>query len=131
MSIQRLELMLGTELVREGEARFAAPDGSHQVLCIASRPYEDRGLFGYWFGVTPEQLEFLSGGRQAHVALCCGSPDRILWMTLVEFRQFTPGMNETSGKHWHVQVFWGDTVLLDQPKAGGGGKTDVSQYLLS
>jgi Protein of unknown function (DUF1524) len=87
LSIQRLEAKLRYDLSREGEAKFLGREGSHLVLCIASRPYEhDDGSVGYWFGVTPEQLEFLGESRLAHIALCCGSPDRILWMTFDEFR---------------------------------------------
>jgi hypothetical protein len=118
-------------LSREGEAKFLGLDGSHQIVCIASKPYERDGSVGYWFGVTPEQLEFLSESRLAHIALCCGSPDRVLWITSDEFRPLTLGMNETKGAHWHVQVKWGDKILLDQPKCEGGGKVDVSRYLLS
>jgi hypothetical protein len=131
LSIQRLEAKLGYDLSREGEAKFLGLDGSHQIVCIASKPYQRDGSVGYWFGVTPEQLEFLSESRLAHIALCCGSPDRVLWMTIDEFRPFTLGMNETKGAHWHVQVSWGDKILLDQPKCEGGGRVDVSRYLLS
>ncbi len=131
LSIQRLQARLGYDLSREGEAKLVGLDGSHHIVCIASKPYEGDGLVGYWFGVSPEQLEFLSESRLAHLALCCGSPDQVLWMTLDEFRPFTPGMTETKGVHWHVQVSWGDEILLDQPKCEGGGKVDVSRYLLS
>ena len=131
LSIQRLEKKLGYELSREGDTKLLAPDGSHQIVCIASKPYEEPGSVGYWFGVSPKQLEFLSGSRLAHIALCCGSPDRLLWMTLDEFRPFTLGMSKTEGVHWHVVIDWGDSILLDQPKRDGGGKVDVSRYLLS
>lgn len=131
LSIKRLEARLGYDLSREGEAKFLGLDRSHQIVCIASKPYDRDGSVGYWFGVTPEQLEFLSESRLAHIALCCGSPDRVLLMTLSEFRPLTLQMNETKGAHWHVQVSWGDKILLDQPKREGGGKVDVSQYLLS
>jgi uncharacterized protein with ParB-like and HNH nuclease domain len=130
LSIQRLETKLGYDLIREGEAKFLGRDGSHFVLCIASKPYERDGALGYWFGVTPEQMDFLSESRLAHIALCCGSPDRVLWMTSNEFRPLTQCMNETKGKHWHVQVFWGDKVLLDQPKSESKRKVDVSRFLL-
>ena len=131
LSIRRLEAKLGYDLSREGEAKFIGPDGSHHVVCIASKPYDNDESVGYWFGVTPEQLDFLIEGRLAHIALCCGSPDRMLWMTLDEFQPFTLRMNETKGRHWHVQVSWADKILLDQPKYEGGHKVDVSRYLLS
>jgi hypothetical protein len=63
LSIKRLEARLGYELSREGEAKFVGLDGSHQIVCIASKPYEHYGSVGYWFGVAPEQLDFLSESR--------------------------------------------------------------------
>ena len=131
LSIERLQVKLGYTLIQEGEAKFLGLDDSHHIVCIASKPYERDGSAGYWFGVTPEQLQLLSETRLANIALCCGSPDRVLWMTFDEFRPFTRCMNETKGEHWHVQISWGDKIRLDQPRCEGGGKADVSRYLLS
>jgi hypothetical protein len=128
LSLARLASLLGVELLQKGDARYVSPDGRQHVLCLASQPYPDRHGEGYWFGVSPMQLEFLSIADAAHVALCCGSPDRILWFPRTDFCGLVDNMNRTPEKHWHVQVVAGTTIALDQPKKQM--KADVTRYLL-
>jgi uncharacterized protein with ParB-like and HNH nuclease domain len=125
-SLRRVASFLKTELMQEGEARYASADERCHVLCLASQPYDDGS--GYWFGVAPMQLAFLREVEDAHVALCCGSPDRILWIPRKDFLVFVENMNETDGKHWHIQIAWTDAARLDQPKLRS--KADVGRYLL-
>jgi hypothetical protein len=127
-SLARQERHLGIDVIREGDARYTSSDGRTHVLCIASQPYENRDSEGYWFGVTPLQVEFLRSAPVAHVALSCGSPDQILWIPCDKFLELIPNMNQTGERHWHIQVFAGDTIRLDQPKAHT--KVDVACYFL-
>jgi len=127
--LARLTRALGMEVAREGDARYVFAEGRVRLLCIASQPYLDGQIEYYWFGVTPMQLEFLSAVAQAHVALCCGSPDRILWLPRDDFVGFVKRMNRTGEKHWHIQLWNEDGAMrLDQPKAKT--RVDVSQYVL-
>jgi hypothetical protein len=127
-SLARLVQVVGMELCQKGDARYVSEDGRARVVCLASQAYPERQGEGYWFGVTPKQLEFLNDAAVAHVALCCGSPDRILWIPRNAFSSFVENMNRTGMKHWHIQVFARDTIRLDQPKKQT--KADVTHYLL-
>jgi hypothetical protein len=127
-SLARLARICGVELIQKGDARYISPDGRVHLLCLASQPYEDRQGQGYWFGVTPMQLDFLGDAALSHAALCCGSPDRILWIPRDDFLALVRNMNRTGDKHWHIQIVAGDTILLDQPKKHT--KADVTPYLL-
>ena len=111
LSLERLQSRFGYRLVPEGEARYSSTDGRHKLLCTASRPKETGASLRYWFGISPEQLGFLGGGKEGHVALCCGSPDRILWFELEDFAPLVEQMSETEGIHWHIVIFWGDSIL--------------------
>jgi Protein of unknown function DUF262/Protein of unknown function (DUF1524) len=127
-SLARLARICGVELIQTGDARYVSPDGRVHLLCLASQPYDDRQGQGYWFGVSPMQLDFLRDGAISHVALCCGSPDRILWIPRDDFLALVENMNKTADKHWHIQIAGGDTIRLDQPKKRT--KADVTRYLL-
>jgi hypothetical protein len=128
-SLARLASLLDAEPLQRGDARYVARDGRLHLLCLASQPYEDKQGEGYWFGVTPMQLDFLGDAAESHVALCCGSPDRIIWIPRNEFLVLVQNMNKTGEKHWHIQMcFAGDTIRLDQPKKQT--KADVKRYLL-
>jgi hypothetical protein len=129
-SLSRIERVLGQKMVQQGEARYASADGSVHVLCVASQPYRNPGGLGYWFGVTPMQISFLGETGAAHVALCCGSPDRIVWIPREPFLDYVRNMDETRGKHWHVHVYSGEGLMLGQPNASPN-RADVRQYLLS
>ena len=128
LSLERLQNRFGYRVNSEGEVRYSSTDGRHKLLCIASQPYETSESLRYWFGISPGQLAFLGGGKEGHVALCCGSPDRILWFELEYFAPLVEQMNETEGRHWHIEILWGDSILLTQPKQGG--KADVTSCLL-
>jgi hypothetical protein len=128
-SLARLTAFLGAEPVQRGDARYISSDSGVHLLCLASQPYAEREGEGYWFGVTPMQLQFLRDAAVAHVALCCGSPDRILWIPRNDFLNLVENMNRTRERHWHILVFSsGDTVRLDQPKTET--KANVTRYLL-
>jgi hypothetical protein len=128
-SLARIAQLLRAEPVQKGDARYVSSDGQIHLLCLASQPYAERQGEGYWFGVTPMQLQFLREAAAAHVALCCGSPDRILWIPRKDFVDLVEHMNTTGERHWHIQVFLaGENLRLDQPKKQT--KTDVTRYLL-
>jgi uncharacterized protein with ParB-like and HNH nuclease domain len=127
-SVERIERFCRANFTTEDYARFSAQDGSLKLLCVASQPYSEGQTTGYWFGVSPEQLAYLKTAEKNYVALCCGSPDRVLLLTCDEFELLTAYMNVTEGKHWHVQIAWGDKVLLDQPKATET-KLDVTRFV--
>ncbi len=127
-SLSRIREYLQLNLSQKGYARFESEDGKNRILCLASQPYIDGSDEKYWFGVTPMQLEFVSNSVEGSVSLCCGSPDRILWMPRSDFMAFVKNMDETQGKHWHIHVFSGDTLRLAQPKRDA--RVDVSRYLL-
>jgi hypothetical protein len=128
-SVERLARVVGTGVSRLGYARYASPDGREHFLCVSSQPYVHGQSEGYWFGVAPMQLEFLQAAPRAHVAICCGSPDRILWIPRDEFLGFVENMNRTGERHWHIQIHKdGSDLLLDQPKKRT--KENVSRYLL-
>lgn len=124
-TVARLARHFNVEFGSEEEARFFALSGSLRLLCVTSQPYQASHTTRYWFGIKPEQLGFLAESATSYLAFACGSPDRVLLFTLEEFEPLTEWMNLTEYSHWHVHVFWGDSVLLDQPKAGSS--LDVSQ----
>jgi hypothetical protein len=128
-SLARLVQVVGMELVQKGDARYVSEDGRARILCLASQPYPDRHGEGYWFGVSPTQLEFLNDASVAHVALCCGTPDRILWIPRNDLSGFVENTNRTPARHWHIQVVAGDAIRLDQPRKQT--KVDVTHYLLA
>jgi hypothetical protein len=127
-SLARLAAVAGFLPVQESEARYRSEDDRVRFVCLASQPYHDGGSENYWFAITPSHLAFLREAEDSRVALCCGSPDRILWFPYNVFLRFVEGMGETAERHWHVTVFLSDTLWLDQPKRSE--KIDVGRYLL-
>lgn len=138
-SITRLAECFRTPLKGEAEARFI---GSNlRLVCLAARPRSDGNRTRYWFGILPGQIEFLRWPGKQYVALSCGSPDRILLFTFAEFEPLIQQMDFTDRpdterqidpslpheKHWHIQVYWGEQILLDQPKAGI--ERDITSHL--
>jgi hypothetical protein len=61
-SLARLANLLGAEPLQRGDARYVARDGQLHLLCLASQPYANKQGEGYWFGVTPMQLDFVGAG---------------------------------------------------------------------
>lgn len=117
-AVARLESHLGLPLEAEGEARFSGLSGELRLVCAGSQPYPKDKATGYWFGVTPEQIDYLRLAKSKYLAFACGSPDRLLLFSLNNFEPLIGALNVTEGRHWHVQISWADSILLDQPKAG-------------
>jgi uncharacterized protein with ParB-like and HNH nuclease domain len=146
-SMERLVRYFGRTFKPEGEARFTADGDAFRLVCLASRPHLERQRTYYWYGLTPDQLNFIRRAPESHLAFCCGSPDRIVLFTLKDFEPLTAHMSATNQgadeggpdnlpdgiehpgpEYWHVKLHWADTIELDQPKKGE--KLDVTARVL-
>jgi hypothetical protein len=75
---ERVQKHLGCSLVKEGNVRWKAADGSLAVLCTVSRSFPAVDGERYWHIYKPRHAKFLEAATTAYVALGCGSPETIL-----------------------------------------------------
>lgn len=129
--ISRISAQLGIPLIKQGRCTYTNADQSTRILCIVSKQYERSGSIRYWYAFHPSQADFLNEGKEAYVALGCGSADQIILMPANEFTKYLPAMRTTeleNRKYWHVEVFKkGDVYQLNKATSEG---VDVTRYLV-
>jgi hypothetical protein len=130
--VARIEIALGTPLVRESRATFRSPDRSLLLVCAVSKEHDRAGFHGYWFALHPYQREMLRSLSNAYVAFGCGSPNDVLLIPAGGFDKWLDGMNVTQrGDHmyWHVKIAReGERLALARP---GVARIDLTGYLVT
>jgi hypothetical protein len=130
--VHRLEMALGTPLVKRSRATFAAPDQSLRVICAISREHVRGGTHSYWFAFHPHQAEYLADTERSFVAFGCGSEQRLLMIPYTEFASWLEGMNETTtkkGSYKHVSIFRLDNGF-ELVRRQGLPRIDLTPYLV-
>lgn len=129
--VARIQVALGSPLIRETRATFRSPDGVLTVVCAVSKEHDRTGFHGYWFAFHPHQRTILQGAARAYVAFGCGSPDQVLLIPFALFDGWLEGMNVTEREdrmYWHVKIaVEGKRLSLTRP---GVTRIDLTQYLV-
>jgi hypothetical protein len=111
-------LKLKEDVIDQSLARYLTSDGKIGIVCLASRPdyLKASAVERYWFGFSPDQKAFLEQNGSGYLALACGSPERVLLVPLATVVPWLPSLHKTVGKHWHIQIDWGESgPLVDLP----------------
>lgn len=128
--VDRIEVFLGTSLVKRSRASFTTPDGATALVCIISRRHE-RGST-YWYAFHPHQKAQLEEADSGYIAFGCGGPEKVLLVPFKEFARFVPHLNTTEKDdrfYWHIHIAERDKQLLLRLK-GGAEPHDLSSHLI-
>lgn len=133
----RIKKELSRDFEKVSDTRYIDKKDSMHLIVPASRPYEEDGHIGSWFGFQLRQLKFANDCKECLIAFCCGSPNRILifkkeeWIPLLGEMSTSPKLATGEDvRHWHVQIHWKkDSIELSLPKAELKRK-DISNHTL-
>ncbi|HKI02489.1 MAG TPA: DUF262 domain-containing protein [Thermoanaerobaculia bacterium] len=130
--VERIQKHLGRTLIKEGNVRWKATDGSVAIICAVSRAYPNAEGEGYWHIYKPRHDKFLGAAATAYVALGCGSPDTVLLIPHGDLASWLEGLGTTvteKGPYWHLQVYkTGGHLTLARKR--GYERVDLDRYLL-
>jgi hypothetical protein len=104
----RLEVILGTTLVKVSKSTFSSPDQRIRVTCSISKTHDFAGDEAYWFAFHPYYLEFLKGSEQAFATFGCGSDQQLFVFPLTDFEPWLEESYITKREdrfYWHVQIY--------------------------
>jgi hypothetical protein len=104
----RLEVVLGTTLVKVSKSTFSSPDQRIRVTCSISKTHDFAGDEAYWFAFHPYYLDFLKGSERAFAAFGCGSDQQLFVFPLADFEPWLEESYMTKREdrfYWHVQIY--------------------------
>lgn len=131
--VERVERVLGANLVRHSRATFISADESLALICLVSREYESGSRAGYWFAFYPHQEEILAAAEKSYLAFGCGSEDTILLVPWGQFAPLLPSLNQThredGSSYWHVQIHRHEDRYVLHPRADAD-HVDLTVYFL-
>jgi len=129
-ALQRIAKKLHVPFKRVSSSRYESEDKSVRLVGVNSKAYARPGeSIRFWYGVSPVQRQFLEDVPDAWIAFECELPQKILLFSLADFSPFFEKLQETNGKHWHVE-FFETNGALELPLPLDGKRADVSSYLL-
>ncbi len=127
--VARIEGYLARSLLRRSRAIFSSPNGETALVCAVSKEHEGND---YWFAFHPHQQDALEQAKEPYVAFGCGSPDTLLLIPFLDFREWLDGMNITrrgDRMYWHVSIYTEQGRLILHRRRGEE-RIDLTKYFL-
>lgn len=130
--IKRIQKRLGVSLVKRTRSGYSTPDNKTGIVCSISKEHNPDKHPNYWFAFHPHQRGFLKQFPSAHVALGCGTDNKVILIPYTAFETWLDDFWTTTKDdrmYWHVVVYrQGERFELRVRK--GKKAIDLTRYLI-
>ena len=134
-AVEKVGKKLGVKLedaqVKRGRGKyFQTKDSSKNIVFLTSKFYEKPQC--YWFGLRPNQIQFLSENKGPYLALVCGINELIFLEKWENIEKLTQKLSKTETEdrmYYHIKIFERNgQYILGLPELSNG--MEISDWIV-